>query len=54
MKARQDMRCTRCGDNDAKFRIDGEDLCWICFKKQDLKDQRDWEDDTNESEDDEE
>ena len=42
MKAGQDMRCARCGD-DAKlhyYRIDGEDLCWLCFKKQYLKDQR--------------
>lgn len=45
-------KCTRCGNDKAEFRIDGDHLCWLCFKKQDLKDQRDWEDD--ESEEDEE
>lgn len=44
-------KCTRCGNDKAEFRIDGEDLCRLCFKKQDLKDQRDWEDDPVESED---
>lgn len=40
--------CTRCGweiDYHGAFDIDGDHLCWSCFKKEDLKDQRDWEDD---------
>lgn len=46
-------KCDRCGKyTDDIFEIDKEHLCWFCFKKQDLKDQRDWEDDpiTEESE----
>ena len=39
--------CSRCGhpiDYHGAFNIDKDHLCWLCFKKQDLKDQRDWED----------
>ena len=38
--------CTRCGseaDHHGLMFDDGEKLCWWCWKKQDLKDQRDWE-----------
>ena len=40
--------CTKCGhsiDYHGAFNIDKDHLCWFCFKKQDLKDQRDWEED---------
>ncbi len=44
--------CNRCHkETDDIFQIDRECLCRTCFKKQDLKDQRDWEDDPVESED---
>ena len=44
--------CNRCGkETTSVFQLDREILCGFCFKKQDLKDQRDWEDDPeNESE----
>ena len=46
-------RCMRCGKQTEEILIyDGQELCRLCWKKQDLKDQRDWEDDPvrNESE----
>ena len=38
--------CSRCHEETENiFQIDRECLCWKCFKMQDMKDQRDWEDD---------
>lgn len=48
--------CSRCGkeiDYHGAFDIDSDHLCWLCFKKEDLKDQRDWEDDEDYEEEDE-
>jgi NMD protein affecting ribosome stability and mRNA decay len=45
-------KCDRCGKEEEHLAdYLGEKLCRICWKKQDLYDQRDWEDDPeNESE----
>jgi len=40
------MKCERCGqETDEEMVYDGMKLCRLCWKKQDLHDQRDWEDD---------
>lgn len=47
-------KCDRCGRDENQPTLTGhtglmpymdENLCWYCWKKQDLHDQRDWEDD---------
>ena len=41
--------CSRCGkpiDKHGAFDIDYEHLCWFCFKQDEIKNERDWDEDT--------